>query len=385
MADSEGPHGLQGIVVYSADGETVGPTVNREAWKVERRDRIGSSDAGALFGVDPYTTPWDVWDRIVLGDWKDLEGADIRRGRKQERIALETFAERTGLEVEALPMVAHPDDSALVTDLDGILLNSGPAKLRWIDGTIEWPEQLRSSATWAEVIGRARGPGALEVKVPRVARFFKLKEEGLDPSHLTQTQHHLMVAGLEWGFFGFYTPEFDDLITFPVFRDDEFCRWLFAAEVQWIADHVATRRRPERPLPPPPRWPTRVPGEADLRDDDEWMERADLLVRRWWELADAQTQYDDTEEHLLELVGEEDRHLAGGGVTVKKKQSAQQRRLDVGKLRAAIQLARSAGDTARLLEIDPDADEWKFTTASNVKTEVKVRAPNPYELQQVRK
>lgn len=370
-------------MVLNAAGRPVSPHLDRHEWKLERIERLGSSDAGAILGLNPYTPPWEVWDRIVLGDWKDAEGADIRRGRKQESIALETFRERTALEVEPLTMVEHPDARELVTDLDGLLAHPGEDP---------WPELIHTNTTWAEVVGRARGPGALELKVPRVAKFYRMKAEGLDRDHLAQCQHHFMVSGLEWGFFGFYTPEYDDLIAFPVFRDADFCEWLMAAELDWLRSHVYTRppQRPVRPPPPPPRWTDPVPGLAKQRDDPEWMERAALLVLRYYELADAQTQYDDTAAHLLDLVDEEERFVAGGGVEVKRKESSPRRMVDFGALRAAIQLARSAAlggseeGMERLLEIDPDDDEWKRKTSTSVKTEITVRADNPYELQQVR-
>lgn len=369
MSSATLQHGVPVLVDDGVSRRPVAPYLDRDEWKHERIGRIGSSDAATLFGLNEYSGPWDVWDRIVLGDWKDeLEGGDIRRGNKQEPIAVETFTERTGLEVRSLPMVAHVDEPLLVTDIDGLIV---PPDI--------WPEQIQNSEVWSAIMD-CGGPGALEVKVPRVSIFYRYKEEGLPRSHIVQHQHHMMVTGLTWGFFAFYTPEYDDLVAFPVVRDDDFCDWLRRAELEWYETHVVGDERPTRIDGTPPRWPDPIPGEAEMRVDDEWMEWAELLAMRHYELLEVQEAYQQTEAKLLELFGEDDRHVAGGGVTVKRKESAQQRRTDWKAFRAAVKRAQEKGDTDALLALDPDADDFKYLTNSNERIEVTVRAPNPLEV-----
>ena len=354
-------------VVIGPDGP-VSPMWDKAAWKPVRRPRLGSSDMAAILGKDEYQSPWGVWDRIVLGDWPEAEGADIRRGVRQERTARETFMERTGLEVVEVPMLALPEYPTMVTDLDGLIVR--PDTL---------PPQILESEVWS-VIKDLPGHGWLELKVPRVSTFYRYKEEGLPNSYIIQGQQHALVSGLEWGFFAFYTPEYDDIIAFPVAKDATFGPWLVKTAKRWINTYVVPEVRPIRPEPEPARWPTKILGAAAMRDDDDWMGAAALLTLRHWELTEAQEAYTQTEAQLIALLGADDTHVSGGDVTVKRRSTASQNRVDWQAFRAALLLAQRDGDTERLLALNPDDDAWKYQPKSSEKIEVKLFAPNPMEV-----
>jgi len=368
VEDHPAPHLLDRIV-RDENGDAVNPTVNRRAWKSVRRTCIGSSDMPAIFGQDEYREPWDIWDRIVLGDWAEAEGGDIRRGIKQEKVARQTFVERTGLDVVALPMLRHPDNYRIVTDTDGLVVNPGKGN---------WPEAVTNSDVWSSVAGM-KGHGWMELKVPRIPRFYRFKEEGLPRAHIIQAQTHGLVTGLDWGFFAFYTPEYDELVAFPVLTDWAFCRWLLKAANKWLQDHVDTELRPEREPPPPKRWPDPIPGEATMRNDEDWMLWSTTMVHKHYEFLEAEKIKAETEAKLVTLLGEGDQHVAGNGVKVTRKSTTSQRRTDWKKFRAEYLLARKRMNLRRIRDLDPDSGEFKYSTASNEKVKVDVFASNPME------
>jgi hypothetical protein len=346
----------------------VAPYLDKEAWLDVREGRLGSSDFSALLALDEYSGPWEVWDRVVLGDRKHRDGADIRRGNRQEAVARQVFTELTGLPVEQLPMIAHPKDPRQVSDLDGLIPHPGT-----------WPEQIRESQVWSQVMDQ-EGPGTLELKVPRVAKYFRLKEEGLTRPYIIQAHHQLEVSGLAWGFFAFYTPEYDEAIAFPIVRDAEFCDWIFRFGQRWWDRHVVQKVRPDLPDGDPPRWPDPVPGVATLRADPEWQEVADVLIERHYEKLALEAEYAAWEEQIVKHLGPDDRHVAGAGVTVKRYSTPQQRRFQPKVFRAAVKLAQKEGNAAALLALDPDDDRFFALTSSSEKVEVKVTAPNPMEM-----
>lgn len=359
----------QGVLVLDGEGKPVGPTRDRDAWKAERVWRIGSSDAARILGKDEYDGPWTTWDRIVLGEWDDDDepGADIRRGNRQEPAARERFREVTGLEVIDLGMIHRPDDPRIVTDLDGLIIQPE-----------QWPQQIVESTLWSVMTG-FEGDGWLELKVPRVGRFYEYKETGLPLRYTIQGQHHGMVSGLSWGVFAFYTPEYDDIVAFPVTTDPTFTKRLLELEQEWYARYVDRRVRPTRPEPDPGRWPAKIVGEASMRDDPEWVERATLLGLRHFELQEAQEAYDQTAAQIVELLEEGDTHVSGTGVTVKRWSTKSQRRFDAKAFRAAVLAAQREGDVDALMSIDPNDDAFYFQTNTSDRTEVKVRR-NPAEL-----
>lgn len=360
-----------GIVVCDALGNPVSPSVDREAWKPVRGPRIGSSDVLAIFGRDEYRGPWDVWDRIVLGDWDGSDSGDARRGRRQERPALEKFTEETGLEVEPLPMVHHPDHELLVSDLDGVI--HAP------DDPEGWPDIIMANPLW-DAIRAIGGVGAAEVKVPRTPKYFGIRDVGLGGYEVAQMQHHLDVTGLRWGVFIVFNPEYDDLQLIPVLRDDEWCAVARGTLLGWHRDHVVTRDRPTRPIPEPSRWPKKVPGLATEIHDEDLLERADLLTLRHYELVDAQEQYADTERAFVKLLPKEGAHLKIGGVVVHRRSTSSQRRKDNGAVRAEILLLQREGDVDGLLALDPDDDRFHYQTKPSDKTDIKVVGPNPMEV-----
>jgi len=365
---NDGP--LSDRYVLDAAGETISPTHNREAWKLIREPLIGSSDSAAILGKDEYRGPWSVWDRIVLGLWgADRESADIRRGNRQERSARERFTEVMGLEIGELPMVRDALDEWLVTDVDGYVLQPK-----------QWPVQVRESALWSGLT-QFNGPGWVELKCPRVARYYQYKEEGLPEPYLIQGQHHGLVTGFSWGLFAFYTPEYDDVIAFPVATDPAFGTWLRKALGGWRKEHVLTEKRPERPVFPPPEFAFRVPGEAMMMDEDtDWMLQADLVVQWFHELKETQENYDKAVKDLVKLVPEgKHQHLSGGGVNYKRWSTKPRRMYDVGRFQAAVALAQQNRDVEALLAIEPLDPAFYHMTESKVKAEVNVFAPNPME------
>lgn len=362
---------MHGIPVLGPGGIKVSPQTNREEWKLIRGPLIGSSDLGALLGHDEYVGPWQVWDRIVLGIWDDPDNADIRRGNRQEQNALDRFVEEFGLEIEPVGMIHHPSDSRIVSDLDALVRRPDV-----------WPEAVCDNPLWDHVRLECEGDGALEAKVPRTAKFYQYRDEGMLKSHAIQMNHHLEVAGLTWGVMTFFNPEYDQSIAFPIVAEPRIAAWIVEQIPEWYKRYVDTRERPMRPLPPPPVWPAKVPGVATVREDPEWVDQTTLLRLRYYELLEAQEAYDDTEKILLGLLGddEEDCHVTGGGVVVKKWQPKGRRSWDRGRFTAMLKLAQMEEDQDKLLELDPNDDEFFNVGEAKKKVEVKVVGPNPAEI-----
>lgn len=358
-----------GIPLKHPSGATVSPQTNRELWKEVRGPRIGSSDLAALLGHDEYQGPWAVWDRIVLDKWDDSATADMRRGNRQESNAIQRFEEVFGLVTEPIGMIHHPADDRIVSDLDAMIIRPDV-----------WPEAVRENPLWDHIRTNCEGNGALEAKCPRSAKYYDYRDTGMLKSHAIQMQHHLEVSGLTWGVLTFYTPEYDDSIAFPVVAEEHIGQWIREQIPAWYARYVDTRERPMRPLPPPPRWPATVPGVATVREDPLWMDMTLLLKLRWYEQVEAQENYVQTEAKLLELLAEDDQHVVGGGVVVKRKTSPSQRRFDTKRFLAMMRLAQNDEDADALLALDPQDEQFFYKTTGKDKVEVTVIGGNPAEV-----
>ena len=345
---------------------SVSPTQNREEWKSFRRACIGSSDTPAILGYDPYKSPGQVWDRIVLGEWKEHDGPDLRRGIRQEPNARDCFCETTGLAVSEVGMVVHAEHRRIVTDIDGM-----------IERPMIWPDEISTDPMWDLVRDLVGGPGWLEIKVPRPHLYYRYRNEGLPREYIAQSQHHGEVTGLSWGVFAFYNVVYDEVFMFPVLTDTEWGAWLVTYIHDWWTQHVTAR---DRPLPKPatvPRWPASIPARATIREDTEWATAAEAFTDAYFAEEAAVRRREAEEASLLALLEDDEQFVCGAGVTVKRYSTPTQRRTNHQKIRAALKLAQKDNDLERLMEIDPDSEEFKYDTQPTDK--VKVYAERPFE------
>lgn len=73
----------------------------REEWLAKRRKSIGGSDAGAVLGLNQYTSPYSLWcektGKIIPEDISDKEA--VRIGHDLEQYVAERWMEKTGKKV----------------------------------------------------------------------------------------------------------------------------------------------------------------------------------------------------------------------------------------------------------------------------------------------
>ncbi|MBR5948242.1 MAG: YqaJ viral recombinase family protein [Clostridia bacterium] len=86
--------------------------MSREEWLEERRKSIGGSDAGAVLGLNRYTSPYALWaektGRIVPEDISDKEA--VRLGNDLEDYVAARFTEATGKKVRKSNAIIYNSD-----------------------------------------------------------------------------------------------------------------------------------------------------------------------------------------------------------------------------------------------------------------------------------
>lgn len=97
--------------------------LSQEEWLKLRQSGIGGSDAGAICGVNPFSSPMKVfWDKTsVVQEQQDNES--IRQGHDLEQYVAERFMEATGLKVRRSNYMyrsnAHP---FMIADVDRLVV-----------------------------------------------------------------------------------------------------------------------------------------------------------------------------------------------------------------------------------------------------------------------
>ncbi len=325
---------------------------DRRAFLLGRMAGIGGSDVGALIGVDENKTIWEVWRSKVLEPTDadvESESGDTWRGRYGEGVCAQEYERK--YEVALLPPpeggVVHPTEPWMRCNPDRLLLVEGK----------EVP---------------------VEIKCPRIPKFYEMKEKGLDKTYIAQLQHTMAVGehrGWDEALFLIYCGEYNDLYAFRMVRNQDLVAHLHVAEARFWHEYVLPRVQPPAPLPEPALWPT-APGEATLRDDAAWRLAAEAYVHFYYEAKEAQRFLAEAEAPLLALLGKEERHVTGGGLSVKRFSTPSQRRFDTKRFLADYRLHRAGSRAAP----DPDDTAYYYQTQPNDKVEITVRVPEPEAL-----
>ncbi len=172
------------------------PPMSREAWLLERKKGIGSSDIAAIVGADPYRGPLDVFLDKTGRDRAGIETRPMRLGRALEPIILAEFVEETGREARldgvlaihrTVPIARATPDSRLVAEPAGVELKApgfrqaGHWGRSWSN---EYPEQYLAQCAWQMAVMDldewylAALLGGQDFRVYRIHRDREL-EEGL--------------------------------------------------------------------------------------------------------------------------------------------------------------------------------------------------------------
>ena len=73
--------------------------MSREEWLTLRKTGIGGSDAGAICGLNPYSSAIHVYKDKTSDVITDFDNESMRQGRDLEEYVARRFMEETGLRV----------------------------------------------------------------------------------------------------------------------------------------------------------------------------------------------------------------------------------------------------------------------------------------------
>jgi len=276
--------------------------VKSESWHEQRRRGIGGSDVpviilGEYFGK----TIKDLFLEKTEGFGGDIDGPDIRRGKRQEPIAAMMYEEITGQKVRRINKVLHhPKHPFMLANID------------------------------REILGE---DAILEIKCPRHMTYRKWQREGVPEGPILQGQHYLAVRGKGRVVFGIFCAEIDEMMIVPVERDNDLIDLVVDKESEFWS-FVKAKKLPEEFEPAPIDLPA-VGGKDLIKlDTPEWARAVnDLRVAKDLK-AEAAAVEDMAKGEIKKLMGDHE-IVEGSGARIYHTLSKGRKRLDQTALKKA--------------------------------------------------
>lgn len=189
----------------------------RKQWLQLRKQGIGGSDAGAILGVNPYSSPMDIYINKVKDDVDidDYDNESMRLGRDLEAYVAERFCEETGLKVRrSNNMYAHKDYPFMIADVDRL------------------------------VIGKENGFIGLECKTASPYSADKWRDGQIPAHYLAQCYHYMAVLDADAWYIAvvIYGKEFKYI---KIERDEEIINNLIQIEKTFWEQNVLAGNMPE--------------------------------------------------------------------------------------------------------------------------------------------
>lgn len=247
-------------------------SMSREQWIKLRRNSVGGSDAAAIVGLNPYSTPYSVWaDKTgKLPEQEDNEA--MRQGRDLEAYVASRWCESTGKKVRMN---------------NAILKNP---EYPWAHANID-----------RQVVGENAG---LECKTTSIMNLKKFKNGEYPEQYYVQCVHYMAVTGADRWYLGVLVLN-HGFHEFIIERDQAEIDALMDAErIFW--EYV------EKNVPPPVDglYPTTdamqfvynhpINDEVDLFGADNLFKRWDELKARKKEL---EREIEGIEQEIISLIG----------------------------------------------------------------------------------
>lgn len=189
--------------------------MSKDGWLELRRKSLGGSDAGAIVGLNKWSSPLMVYlDKKGVNNFKGNEYT--RRGSWLETPIRERCKEELGLMIEEVPFMCYSD--------------SIPFMSANIDGAVYTPCKMNINGV------DVQGMGGLEIKTSERGDGFENDE--VPDSYYAQVQHYMAVLDIPYFILSVYIINKDELKYYVIKKDEVFIEKLIEAECSFWKDYV---------------------------------------------------------------------------------------------------------------------------------------------------
>ena len=101
--------------------------LSKEDWLRYRKCGITGTDAGAILGVNPYRSAFQVYHDKISDTTENIDNEAMRQGRDLEDYVAQRFTEATGLKVRRANAIYQSEEHPLLlADFDRLIVGRRP-------------------------------------------------------------------------------------------------------------------------------------------------------------------------------------------------------------------------------------------------------------------
>jgi putative phage-type endonuclease len=206
--------------------------LTRDEWLHLRTTGIGGSDAGAIMGLNKYSTPLSVY--LAKKDMAAFEGNSATEwGNILEDPIRKKAREDLGIEIETVPgMFTNKDNTFMNANFDGLVFIEGEKEIAGV---------------------KVSGLGGHEIKTSRSGEGFTSDE--IPDSYYAQVQHYMAVTGIRFFVLTVFIFDKYEGRHYVIPRDEIFIQSLIKSESDFWNEYVMQNVAPA---------PTGTESESDL-------------------------------------------------------------------------------------------------------------------------
>lgn len=186
--------------------------LSKEDWLRYRKQGITGTDAGAITGLSPYVSAFQIYQDKITDSIEDFDNEAMRQGRDLEAYVASRFEEETGFKVKrANAIFQNEEHPIMLADFDRL------------------------------VVGQKAG---LECKTVSPYSADKWQNGNIPLHYQMQVQHYLAVSGYDCWYIAalIFGKEF---VIRKIERDEELIQYLITIEERFWNEHVLARVMPD--------------------------------------------------------------------------------------------------------------------------------------------
>lgn len=189
--------------------------IDREEWLQIRKQGLGGSDIGAIFGLNKYKSPMAVYLDKVSDTVEEINSESAYWGTTLEDIVAAEFSKRNNLKIQKRNAVfQHSEYEYMLANVDRFILGED-----------------------AEI-------GVLEVKTASEYVKGQWEENKVPDSYYLQVQHYLLVTGLQWAYIAVLIGG-NKYQQYYIERDEAVIEVMFEKEKEFWEEHIVKQIPPD--------------------------------------------------------------------------------------------------------------------------------------------